>query len=146
MVVLAGSLFEEFIDGAAIGLAVILGEGSLLLVITTSIAIFFHEVPDSMARTIAFVNAGVSSHRAVRKVLFSTVASFLGAALFVVLSTAFVWLLPYFTALAAAAFIYIALSHLVPQMHFGVQQRTMRLEVMALLGGVFVIALLGLFE
>lgn len=145
-VVLLGASLEEFIDGAAIGLAVMLGSGSLFLVTLTSVAIFLHEVPDSMARTVAFINAGVARNRAIRNVLFSALASLLGATLAVALSSIFAQLLPYFTALAAAAFIYIALSHLMPELHRGVHRRVRGTEVVALIGGVVVITLLSLIE
>ena len=145
-VILIGASVEEFIDGAAIGLAVILGEGSFLLAVTTSIAVFLHEVPDSISRAAAFMNAGASPPQAIRKVLLTTIGSFVGAILAVVLSTTFTSLLPYFTAVAAAAFLYIALSHLMPEMHQASQRHLVKTEIAALIGGVLVIVLLGMIE
>lgn len=146
VVIFMGASVEEFIDGAAIGLAVALGEGSLFLVATTSLAVFLHEVPDSMSRAVAFMNAGASSLQAISKVLLTTGGAFLGAILAVTLSTLFASLLPYFTAVAAAAFLYIALSHLIPEMHQVSVRHLVKLEITALIGGVLVIVLLGMIE
>lgn len=145
-VILIGASVEEFIDGAAIGLAVVLGDGSFLLAAITSLAVFLHEVPDSISRTVAFMNAGASPTQAIRKVLLTTVASFVGAILAVTLSAIFTSLLPYFTAVAAAAFLYIALSHLMPEMHQASQRHLVKTEMAALIGGVLVIVVLGMIE
>ena len=111
IIVFAGATLEEFVDGVAIGLSVVLANGSLLLPLTTSIAVFAHEFPDSISRAVAFIRSGVSPIQTFKKVLFTTIGSFIGAILAVVLSSVFSFLLPFLAALAAAAFIYISVSH-----------------------------------
>lgn len=145
-VVFVGATIEEFVDGVVIGLAVVIGQGSLALVIATSIAVFAHEFPDSVSRAVAFIKAGESSDKAMQKVLFTTLGSFFGAALAVILASLFTSLLPYFATLGAAAFIYIATAHLIPELHHKTERNFFFLEILAMIIGVVLVILIGSLE
>lgn len=148
IIVFAGATLEEFVDGVAIGLSVVLADGSLLLPLTTSIAVFAHEFPDSVSRAVAFIKSGVSPTQTLNKVLLTTIGSFTGAVFAVILSSIFASLLPFLAAIAAAAFIYVAVSHLIPDLHHIVlgMRRSLIVEVGAMILGVVLIKLIGLLE
>ena len=145
-VILVGATIEEFVDGAIIGLAVVLGQGSLGLVAVASVAVFAHEFPDSISRAVAFIKAGATPRVAMRRVLLTTLGAFFGAALAVILSSLFIFLLPYLAVIAAAAFIYIAVSHLIPDLHHAPVKRNFLMEIAAMVFGVVLIIALGFLK
>lgn len=145
-IVFAGATLEEFVDGVAIGLSVVISQGSLILPLMTSIAIFAHEFPDSISRAVAFIRSGAHPSQALKKVMFTTIGSFAGAIFAVLLSSLFISLQPFLAALAAAAFIYIAASHLIPDLHHSVVRRSLGIEILAMILGVVLIKLVGLLE
>ena len=145
-IVFAGATLEEFVDGIAIGLSVVLSNGSLLLPLTTSIAIFAHELPDSISRAVAFIRSGTLPSQALKKVLWTTLGSFVGAILAVSFSSLFISLQPFLAALAAAAFIYIAALHIIPDLHHLKVKHSLTIEILAMILGVILIKLIGLLE
>src|SRR3989344_1897228 len=70
----AGATFEEFIDGATIALATL--AGGFPLGALTSIAVFAHEIPETAAKTVAFITFGASRKKAVILVMLTTLGAF----------------------------------------------------------------------
>jgi len=114
--VLVGDAFHNFVDGAVIGAAVIT---SVPLGVSTAIAIAAHEIPQELGDFAILLHAGYSRGRALMLNVLSGLSSALGVigafAAFDVMPIA----RPYFLAMAAASFLYVAMADLIPGLHRG---------------------------
>ena len=114
--VLVGDAFHNFVDGAVIAAAVIT---SVPLGVSTALAVAAHEIPQEVGDVAILLHAGYSRRRALWLNVLSGSASAVGAvaafAAFDVLPRA----LPYFLALAASSFLYVAMADLIPGLHRG---------------------------
>jgi zinc and cadmium transporter len=114
--VLVGDAFHNFVDGAVVAAAVMT---SVPLGITTAVAVAAHEIPQEVGEFAILLHAGYTRGRALMLNVLSAAASALGAiAAFVAFDT-MPRLLPYFLALAAASFLYVAMADLIPGLHRG---------------------------
>ena len=114
--VLVGDAFHNFVDGAVVAAAVMT---SIPLGVTTAIAVAAHEIPQEVGDFAILLHAGYSRSRALMLNVLSSGASAIGA---IAASFAFDTvprLLPYFLALAAASFLYVAMADLIPGLHRG---------------------------
>lgn len=112
--ILAGDAFHNFVDGAMIGAAVLT---SVPLGISTAIAVAAHEVPQEVGDFAVLLHAGYSRSKALLLNVLCAMASVAGAIGAVVLVGAVPPLLPYLLSLAAASFLYVAMSDLIPGLH-----------------------------
>ena len=114
--VLVGDAFHNFVDGAVVAAAVLT---SVPLGISTALAVAAHEIPQEVGDFAILLHAGYSRRRALMLNVLSAGASGVGAL------TACIWfdlvppMLPYFLALAAASFLYVAMADLIPGLHRG---------------------------
>ncbi|NDB10869.1 MAG: ZIP family metal transporter, partial [Betaproteobacteria bacterium] len=76
-----------------------------------------HEIPQEIGDYIVLINAGYSRQRAIVYNMISGLAAVIGGLAGWALLSAQHQLLPYLITLSAAAFIYVALADLVPDMH-----------------------------
>jgi zinc and cadmium transporter len=114
--VLVGDTFHNFVDGAVVAAAVLT---SVPLGISTAFAVAAHEIPQEVGDFAILLHAGYSRGRALLLNVLSATASAAGAiAAFFALETVPL-LLPYFLALAAASFLYVAMADLIPGLHRG---------------------------
>ena len=114
--VLVGDAFHNFVDGAVIAAAVMT---SVPLGVSTAIAVAAHEIPQEVGDFAILLHAGYSRGRALLLNLLSAAASAVGAiAAFAAFNTV-PRILPYFLALAAASFLYVAMADLIPGLHRG---------------------------
>ncbi|HEX5110798.1 MAG TPA: ZIP family metal transporter [Vicinamibacterales bacterium] len=114
--VLIGDSFHNFVDGAVIATAVLT---SVTLGVSTALAAAAHEIPQELGDFAILLHAGYSRRRALVLNIVSGLSSAVGA---VAAWLAFSWLpqaLPYFLALAAASFLYVAMADLIPGLHRG---------------------------
>jgi len=111
--ILVGDAFHNFADGAVIAGAFLV---DIQLGILATLAVLAHEIPHEVGDFMILLNAGFSRRRAFVFNLLSGLAAVLGGVVgyFVLDSTQA--LLPYMLMVAAASFIYIALSDLLPEM------------------------------
>jgi len=112
--VLIGGAVHNFVDGAMIGAAVLT---SVPLGISTAVAVAAHEVPQEISDFAVLLHAGYSRSRALALNVLTGLASVLGAIAAVLLVQALPAMLPYLLAIAAASFIYVAMSDLIPDLH-----------------------------
>ena len=112
--VLIGDAFHNFVDGAMIAAAVMT---SVPLGISTAIAVAAHEIPQEVGDFAILLHAGYSRSRALMVNALSVVAGAIGAAAAVLAFDFVPMLLPYFLALAAASFLYVAMADLIPGLH-----------------------------
>jgi zinc and cadmium transporter len=114
--VLVGDAFHNFVDGAVIGAAVIT---SIPLGVSTAVAIAAHEIPQELGDVAILLHAGYSRGRALLLNVLSGLSSAVGTmgafAAFDLMPIA----RPYFLALAAASFLYVAMADLIPGLHRG---------------------------
>src|SRR3989338_1218395 len=143
---LAGSAVEEFIDGAAVGLALLVGTQNPQLAFLTTLAIFAHELPETASKVATLATFGVPPKKAMLLVLATALAGFIGAASAVLFAGASAAMLPFLLALVAGIFIYIATADLIPELHSTFQRSSFVWEVFAMLAGLALILVLGLLE
>jgi zinc and cadmium transporter len=114
--ILVGDSFHNFVDGAVICAAVMT---SVPLGISTAIAVAAHEIPQEVGDFAILLHAGYSRTRALALNVLSALASVLGALAAYFAFDVIPGTLPYFLALAASSFLYVAMADLIPGLHRG---------------------------
>ena len=114
--VVVGDGFHNFVDGAMIAAAAMT---SLPLGITTAVAVTAHEIPQEVGDFAILLHAGYSRSKALMLNVLSALASIVGAIAAFVAFDRIPALLPYFLALSAASFLYVAMADLIPGLHRG---------------------------
>ena len=114
--VLIGDAFHNFVDGAVIAAAVMT---SVPLGVTTAVAVAAHEIPQEVGDFAILLHAGYSRGRALLLNAMTAAASAAGAIAAFVAFDVVPRMLPYFLALAAASFLYVAMADLIPGLHRG---------------------------
>ena len=114
--VLVGDAFHNFVDGAVVAAAVLT---SVPLGISTALAVAAHEIPQEAGDFAILLHAGYSRRRALLLNVLSAAASGLGAIAACISFDLVPRMLPYFLALAAASFLYVAMADLIPGLHRG---------------------------
>ncbi len=111
--ILVADALHNFADGVVIAAAFLVDVHAGVL---TALAVLAHEIPHEIGDFMILLNAGFSRRRSFGFLLLSGMSAVLGgvAGYFVLASVQA--LLPYALALAAASFIYIALSDLLPEL------------------------------
>jgi zinc and cadmium transporter len=137
--ILVGDAFHNFADGAVIAAAFLLDVRAGVL--TTS-AVFAHEVPHEIGDFMILLNAGFERRRAFMFMLISGMSAVLGGVTGYLLLDSYRVLLPYTLLIAAASFVYIALSDLLPEMMRRKPLRQSLPEVALVLFGVAVAGLI----
>jgi zinc and cadmium transporter len=133
VLVLVGDAFHNFVDGAVVAAAVMT---SIPLGITTAVAVAAHEIPQEVGDFAILLHAGYSRRRALMLNLLSSGASAIGAiAAFLAFDTV-PRLLPYFLALAAASFLYVAMADLIPGLHRGRTDASSMRQILLIGAGV----------
>ena len=112
--VLVGSAVHNFSDGIVIAGAFLAGPW---IGLAATLSILAHEVPHKIADFVVLLHAGVQKPRAIAYAAASSSAIVLGGWAGLAFLERMDALIPYVLVVAAANFIYISLSDLVPQMH-----------------------------
>jgi zinc and cadmium transporter len=129
--VLVGGAFHNFVDGAMIGAAVLT---SVPLGISTAAAVAAHEVPQEIGDFAVLLHAGYSRGKALALNILSGMASVAGAVVSVLLVDVLPGMLPYLLAVAAASFLYVAMSDLIPDLHNRGPSGTIAVRQVVLIG------------
>jgi zinc and cadmium transporter len=138
---LVGDGLHNFIDGAIIGGAFL---ASPQLGIATAVAVALHEIPQELGDFGILVHSGMKPRRALALNLVSALASILGAVVALLLAD-FAEIERLLLPFTAGAFVYIASTDLIPELHKEPEVRKSLVQVVALVGGIAVMyALLGL--
>jgi zinc and cadmium transporter len=111
--ILVGDAFHNFADGVVIASA-FLADTQLGLI--ASLAVMAHEIPQEVGNFMILLNAGFTRRRAFAFNLISGLSAVVGGVVAYFVLDTMQGLLPYVLAIAAASFIYIALSDLLPEM------------------------------
>ena len=111
--ILVADAFHNFTDGIVIAAAFLV---DLRAGLVTALAVLAHESPHEIGDFMILLNAGFGRRRSFLFMLLSGAAAVLGGILGYFLLARMQSLLPYALALAAASFMYIALSDLLPEL------------------------------
>jgi zinc and cadmium transporter len=137
--VLVGDAFHNFVDGAVVAAAVMT---SVPLGISTAVAAAAHEIPQEVGDFAILLHAGYSRSRALFLNVLSSLASAAGAIAAIVAFDTLPPLLPYFLALAAASFLYVAMADLIPGLHRGRTDASSMRQIVLIAAGVATMLLL----
>jgi len=111
---LVGSTIHALADGVLIAAAFY---ADIMLGVLAALAIATHEIPQQIGNFLVLLNSGFTKSRALFFNVLTGCGAFTGAVLgYFYLGQAADWV-PYVLVVAAANFIYIALSDLIPQLH-----------------------------
>jgi zinc and cadmium transporter len=113
MPILVGDAFHNFADGIVIAGAFIV---DVKLGVLATLAVMAHEIPHEVGDFMILLNAGFTQRRAFVFNLVSGLSAVAGGVIGYFVLDTMQSLLPYALAIAAASFIYIALSDLLPEM------------------------------
>ncbi len=141
--VLVGSAVHNFSDGIVIAGAFLAGPW---IGLAATISILAHEVPHKIGDFIVLLHAGVKKPRAVAYAAASSSAIVFGGWIGLAFLEKMEALIPYVLVVAAANFIYISLSDLVPQMHripHGPRGRDAIMQALLIAAGVGVVIVLN---
>ena len=138
---IAGDSLHNFIDGIAIAFSF---AASVEIGIATTIAVFFHEVPQEIGDFAILLHMGYEKKKVFLYNLVSALATPVGALVGYLLSGTVAPYIPAFLAFAAGTFIYIAVSDLLPELRHKHSAGGVG-HLVAMILGVLVIAALRLF-
>jgi zinc and cadmium transporter len=131
--VVVGDGFHNFVDGAMIAAATMT---SLPLGISTAVAVTAHEIPQEVGDFAILLHAGYSRSKALMLNGLSALASVAGAMAAYFAFDRLPVLLPYFLALAAASFLYVAMADLIPGLHRGRTDASSLRQILLIAAGV----------
>ena len=142
--ILVGDTFHNFADGVVIASSFIVDP---LVGLLATLAVMAHEIPHEIGDFMILLNAGFTRRRAFAFQLVSGSAAVLGGIVGYFVLERVQGLLPYALAVAAASFIYIALSDLLPEMMRRSRLRETLPEVALVFAGVLLAWLItGAFD
>jgi len=131
--VVVGDAFHNFVDGAVIAAAAMT---SLPLGITTAVAVTAHEIPQEVGDFAILLHAGYSRSKALMLNVLSALANVAGAMAAFLAFDRLPALLPYFLALSAASFLYVAMADLIPGLHRGRTDASSLRQILLIAAGV----------
>jgi zinc and cadmium transporter len=131
--VLIGDAFHNFVDGAVVAAAVMT---SIPLGISTALAVAAHEIPQEVGDFAILLHAGYSRRRALLLNVLSSAASAVGAVAAFMAFDMVPRMLPYFLAMAAASFLYVAMADLIPGLHRGRTDASSMRQILLIAAGI----------
>ena len=137
--IILGDSIHNFVDGVLIAAAFLT---DVHLGIVTSLAVAAHEIPQEVGDFAILLHSGYSKSKALFYNMLASLTTVLGGVL------AYFGLenlhdsLPYFLALAASSFIYIAVADLIPSLHKKTDMKTSLQQIALIAMGVLLICTL----
>jgi zinc and cadmium transporter len=134
--IILGDSIHNFVDGVLIAAAFLT---DVQLGIVTSLAVAAHEIPQEVGDFAILLHSGYSKSKALLYNILASLTTVLGGML------AYFGLedlhdsLPYFLALAASSFIYIAVADLIPSLHKKTDMKTSLQQIALIAMGVLLI-------
>ncbi|MDH5447058.1 MAG: ZIP family metal transporter [Gammaproteobacteria bacterium] len=136
--ILIGDGLHNLVDGVLIAAAFMT---DIHLGIVTSLAVATHEIPQEVGDFAVLLNNGFSRGKALLYNVLVSLTTLVGALLAYYSLSGMNQILPYVLAVAAASFIYVALSDLIPGLHKRTQMKATVQQVVLIVSGVLVIYL-----
>jgi zinc and cadmium transporter len=137
--VVIGDGVHNFFDGVAISASFLT---SMEVGITTTFAIIVHEIPQELSDFTLLRYAGFSTKKALAFNLISALASVMGAVFFFYASEHIENIEPIGLAFTAGAFLYIAATDLLPELHKEEEKSKSIIQLVAMLLGIATIWLI----
>jgi len=134
--IILGDSIHNFVDGVLIA-AAFLTDAQLGIV--TSLAVAAHEIPQEVGDFAILLDSGYSRGKALFYNILASLTTVLGGVLAYFSLEDLHDSLPYFLALAASSFIYIAVADLIPSLHTKTDMRTSLQQIALIAAGVFLI-------
>lgn len=138
--VIFGDALHNFLDGIAITVSFLV---SIPLGVVTTGAILLHELPQEISDFSLMLHAGMEKRRIFWINLVISFTTVLGAALTYLFSHRITEYLPIFLGLTGGAFLYIALSDLIPELHKERSRMHLFMHSILFLFGLAAIAAVG---
>jgi len=135
---LVGDAFHNFVDGVVIAGAFL---SSTPLGLTVALSTIAHEVPQELGEYMVYLHNGYTRRRALLLNCLTSGASVVGAVVGYVFLTQMQVAGPYLLAFAAAGFLYVALADLIPAQRGRMGLGLASLDLLFLVAGIGVIAL-----
>lgn len=142
-VILFGDMTHNFIDGLVIAASYLV---SIPLGIATTVAVFFHEIPQEIGDFGSLVYGGFTVKKAIIFNFLTATTAILGAFLVLVININTDRLINFLIPLAAGGFIYIAGTDLIPELNKHNQLKKGILQVLAFILGIGIMGGLLLLE
>lgn len=140
---LVGDVVHNFIDGMIIGVSYTV---SIPLGITTSLAVFLHEIPQEMGDFGVLLHSGLSWRKALLLNFLSALAAVAGVVIALTLGSAVEGFSLALLPITAGGFIYIAGADLIPELHHHSDVKTSLIQMFMIGLGITAMALLTLVE
>lgn len=137
--IIVGDSIHNFVDGILIAAAFLT---DVKLGIVTSLAVAAHEIPQEVGDFAILLESGYGKAKALFYNILSSLATVLGGILAYFSLDEMHASLPYFLALAASSFIYIAVADLIPSLHKKTDLRASLEQIALISAGVLLICLL----
>ena len=136
VLIILGDSIHNFVDGVLIAAAFLT---DVQLGIVTSMAVAAHEIPQEVGDFAILLDSGYSKGKALFYNILASLTTVLGGVLAYFSLENLHDSLPYFLALAASSFIYIAVADLIPSLHTKTDMKTSLQQIALIAAGVFLI-------
>ncbi len=137
--IILGDAIHNFVDGVLIAAAFLT---DIKLGIVTSLAVATHEIPQEVGDFAILLHSGYSKSKALIYNVMASLTTVLGGILAYFSLEDLHNSLPYFLALAASSFIYIAVADLIPSLHKKTDIKTSLQQIALIAAGVLLICTL----
>jgi zinc and cadmium transporter len=137
--IILGDAIHNFVDGVLIGAAFLT---DVKLGIVTSLAVAAHEIPQEVGDFAILLHSGYDKRKALIYNIMASMTTVLGGILAYFSLADLHAALPYFLALAASSFIYIAVADLIPSLHQKTDSKSSLQQIALILAGVLLICTL----
>ena len=137
--IILGDSIHNFVDGVLIAAAFLT---DVQLGIVTILAVAAHEIPQEVGDFAILLDSGYSKSKALLYNILASLGTVLGGVLAYFCLEDLHALLPYFLALAASSFIYIAVADLIPSLHTKTDMKTSLQQIALIAAGVVLICTL----
>ena len=134
--IILGDSIHNFVDGVLIAAAFLT---DVQLGIVTSLAVAAHEIPQEVGDFAILLDSGYSRSKALFYNVLASLTTVLGGILAYFSLEDLHDSLPYFLALAASSFIYIAVADLIPSLHSKTDMKTSLQQIVLIATGVLLI-------
>lgn len=137
--IILGDAIHNFVDGVLIAAAFLT---DVQLGIVTSLAVATHEIPQEVGDFAILLESGYSRAKALFYNVLASFTTVIGGVLAYFSLEDLQTTLPYFLALAASSFIYIAVADLIPSLHKKTDMKTSLQQIVLIIAGVLLICLM----
>jgi zinc and cadmium transporter len=137
--IIIGDGIHNFVDGVLIGAAFLT---DVHLGIVTSLAVAAHEIPQEVGDFAILLQSGYEKGKALLYNVLASLTTVIGGVLAYFSLANLHDKLPYFLALAASSFIYIAVADLIPSLHKKTDTKTSLQQIALIIAGVLLICTL----